>query len=317
MSQRRKPRCVPPFASSAPFSSFGTATGDATYTTDIPENAGLALFRTTDPAGFGLSNRLDAVGSTDEANALYREGTGYPPITPLALDYSFVRDECGKRGSISSFGPCSTFTPKDTNQNDVDFFFVDTNGQNVGAGQRLGAPGPQNLGSPIQRNAALPGALLDSSKPSANAPNRVRDFASDPANNSQFGTLDIRRRIINNTGVEVTRLRFRVIDITTFPAPSGVADLRPRTSTAITVSNINDAGTCLGGIQPCTVTVQGTTLEQPPSQTKGGGFNSSLSADTVTLAEPIPPGTSINVRFLLGVQQTGSFKFFLNIEVLP
>ena len=28
-------------------------------------------------------------------------------------------------------------------------------------------------------------------------------------------------------------------------------------------------------------------------------------------------GASINLQFLLGVQQTGSFKFFFNIEALP
>ena len=40
----------------------------------------------------------------------------------------------------------------------------------------------------------------------------------------------VRRRFVNNTGGAVTRLRFRVLDQTTFPAPSGFADLRTRTS---------------------------------------------------------------------------------------
>jgi hypothetical protein len=65
------------------------------------------------------------------------------------------------------------------------------------------------------------------------------------------------------------------------------------------------------------VTVQGTQLEQPPGQPNGGGFNSSLGAQTVTLATPLANGASIDVRFLLGIQQTGSYKFFLNIEALP
>jgi hypothetical protein len=300
-----------------PPSPFSTATGDATYTTNIPDNMGIALFRTSVPADFGLSNRLDAVGSSSETNALYREGNGYAPITGLAVDYSFVRDECGKGGSITTFGPCSISRPKDTNENDVDFILVETSGMNLGAGQRLGAPGPENLSSPIQRNSTMPGTLLDNSQPASSPPNRARDFTSDPLNNSTFGTLDLRRRVVNNTGGDVTRLRFRVIDITTFFAPSGIADLRPRSSGTITVSGINDAGTCPGGIQPCTVTVRGTTLEQPPSQPNGGGFNSSMSADTVTLTNPLPPGTSINVRFLLGIQQTGSFRFIVNIEALP
>jgi hypothetical protein len=58
-------------------------------------------------------------------------------------------------------------------------------------------------------------------------------------------------------------------------------------------------------------------LEQPPSQPNGGAFNGSYSAGTVTLGTPLANGASINLRFLLGIQQTGTFKFFFNIEALP
>lgn len=299
-----------------------TASGDATYTTDIPDNAGIALFNNSVGGGnFSLANRLDAVGSTSEANTLYKEGTGYPALTPFSIDYSFYRDTCGKGGSITTFGLCPISTPKDTNNNAADFIFVDTNGTSAGAGQRLGAPGPENLSAPIQRNASFPGPLLDATVSSSNPPNRVRDFTMDSGNNSTFGTLDIRRRVVNNTGGNVTRLRFRIIDITTFPAPSGFADLRPRTSNLVVVAGINDAATCLASngvaTTPCTVNVQGTTLEQPPSQPNGSGFNGSLSAGTITLGTPLANGASINVRFLLGIQQTGNFKFFINVEALP
>ncbi len=290
-----------------------TATGDATYTTDIPDNAGIAIFNTSVAANFTLANRLDAVGSTSEANTLYKEGTGIPALTPFSIDYSFYRDNCGKSGSITTFGTCPISTPKDTNNNVADFVFVDTNGTSAGAGQRLGAPGPENLSSPIQRNASFGDALLDPCVAGASPPNRVRDFTSVPAQNSTFGTLDIRRTITNNTGGNVTRIRFRIIDLTTFPAPSGIADLRPRTSTAVVVTV--DRAPCGSGTS--NVTVQGTTLEQPPSQPNGGGFNSSMSAGTVTLATPLANGASIDLRFLLGIQQTGSFKFFLNVEALP
>ena len=290
-----------------------TATGDATYTTDIPDNAGIAIFNTSVAANFVLANRLDAVGSTSEANTLYKEGTGYPALTPFSIDYSFYRDTCGKGGSITTFGACIIDTPKDTNNNAADFVFVDTNGTSAGAGQRLGAPGPENLSSPIQRNASFAVNLLDPCVAAASPPNRVRDFTSDPPNNSTFGTLDFRRTIVNNTGGNVTRLRFRISDLTTFPAPSGIADLRPRTSTAVVVTV--DRAPCGSGTS--NVTVQGTTLEQPPSQPNGGGFNSSFSAGVVTLATPIANGASVDVRFFFGIQQTGSFKFFLNIEALP
>jgi len=290
-----------------------TATGDATYTTDIPDNAGIAIFNTSVAVDFTLANRLDAVGSTSEANTLYKEGTGYPALTPFSIDYSFYRDNCGKAGSITTFGACTVDTPIDTNNNAADFIFVDTNGTSAGAGQRLGAPGPENLSSPIQRNASFAVGLLDTCVAPASPPNRVRDFTSDPANNSTFGTLDIRRTVTNNTGGNVTRVRWRVIDVTTFPAPSGIADLRPRTSTAVVVTV--DRPPCGSGTS--NVTVQGTTLEQPPSQPNGGGFNSSMSSGTVTLATPLANGASLDVRFLLGIQQTGSFKFFINVEALP
>ena len=290
-----------------------TATGDATYTTDIPDNAGIAIFNTSVAANFVLANRMDAVGSTSEANTTYKEGTGYPALTPFSIDYSFYRDNCGKSGSITTFGACPISTPKDTNNNAADFIFVDTNGTSAGAGQRLGAPGPENLSSPIQRNASFGGARLDPCVASSSPPNRVRDFTSDPANNSTFGTMDIRLSFTNNTGGNVTRMRFRVIDITTFPAPSGIADLRPRTSLSQVV--VVDRAPCGSGTS--NITVQGTTLEQPPGQPNGGGFNSSLSAGTVTLATPLAPGATIDLRFLLGIQQNGSFKFYFNLEALP
>ena len=290
-----------------------TATGDATYTTDIPDNAGIAIFNTSVAANFVLANRMDAVGSTSEANTLYKEGTGYPALTPFSIDYSFYRDTCGKSGSITTFGNCTISTPKDTNNNAADFVFVDTNGTSAGAGQRLGAPGPENLSSPIQRNASFTVDPLDLCVSANSPPNRVRDFTSSPANNSTFGTLDIRRTVTNFTGGNVTRLRWRIIDLTTFPAPSGIADIRPRTSTAVVVTV--DRAPCGSGTS--NVTVQGTTLEQPPSQPNGGGFNSSLSSGTVTLATPLANGATLDVRFLLGLQQTGSFKFFINIEALP
>jgi hypothetical protein len=107
-----------------------------------------------------------------------------------------------------------------------------------------------------------------------------------------------------------------VIDINTFPAPSGFADLRTRTSSLVVVA-VNDAATCSPSPAPCSVNVEGTTLEQPPSQPNGGAFNSTYSAGTITLGTPLAPGASIDVRFLMGIQQTGNFRFFINVEALP
>ena len=287
------------------------AVGDATYATDITDNAGIALFRTSLPASFNLANRLDAVGSTSEANTLYKEGTGYPALTPFSIDYTFHRDTCGKQGNIPSLGACPyAGFERDTDNNATDFVFVDTNGTSAGAGQRLGAPGPQNLASPGRYGLPVTPARLDTCVAKASPPNQVRDFTSDPANNSTFGTLDVRRTITNNTGSTLNRLRYRVAEITTFPAPSGTSDLRPRTST--TMVTTVDRPPCGSGTS--NVTVAGTTLEQPPSQPNGGGFNSTLS---VPLGAGLAPGASIDVRFLFGIQQTGMFKMLLVPETQP
>lgn len=286
-----------------------TATPDASFTTNINDNAGIALFSTSNNLNYSLATRFDAVGSTSEANTLYKEGVGYPALVPFSIDYSFYRSYClvSAPGADPVCLPGDSGIPQDTNDNATDFVFVDSNGTSAGAGQRLGVAGPENLSSPVDDGSGIANSRLDPAQADNVAPNVARDFTSDPPNNSTFGTLSVRRTWTNNTGVPITRLRFRVGEIQTFPAPSGTADLRPRTSSAVVVTR-TDAST---------VAVQGTTLEQPPSQPNGGGFNSSLSASTVTLGTPLAPGASVNVQFLLGIQQTGCYKLGVLAESLP
>jgi hypothetical protein len=307
-----------------------TATGDGIYplSIEIPLNAGVALFNNNAGGGsFSVANRFDAVGSSAETNVIYKEGAGYLPrdetMPPQNPNYSFVRDECGKGGAVNLTGPCTISTPKDTDSNAADFYLVEAVGTFAVFVQRLGAPGPQNLSSPIQRNGSFSTLLVDATLPSSSVPNRVRDGIGDPPGGSTFGNLYIRRRFVNNTGVSVTRLRFRIIDVSTFPAAPGSADLRARTSVAEVVAGIDDPATCAAAGQSapdCVVAVQGTTLEQavPPSnQPFGGGFNSSYGAGTVTLGTPLAAGASINLQFRLGIEQTGNFRIWLNIEALP
>lgn len=267
---------------------------DNVYAAGIPDNVGIALFNNaTGGASYTLANRLDAVGSTSETNAVYKEGAGYAPLTPGAVDYARYRD----------LRPAGL--PKDTGDNAADFLYVDTTATNG----MLGAPGAENLTSPTQQNDNFPTTLMAPCIAASNAPNRVRDFTSDPENQSTFGTLSIRRVVTNNTANDVTRLRFRIIDITTSPAPVGFADLRVLTSSGSTEDDPCNPGELID--------IAGLTLETPPSQPLGGGFNSTLSAGTITLESPLAANSSITVNFLLGVQQTGRFRFFVNIEALP
>jgi len=183
----------------------------------------------------------------------------------------------------------------------------------------------------VRRNDAVVLSLLDPAAGSASPPNRSRDATPNTPNSTvaPLGTLSIRRTVTNNTGQAVTRLRFRVIDLSTFNAPLGTADLRVITSgvTPATVSITGANAACPSN----NCTVQQTTLEEPPTQTTiaGGGFNSSLAVSavgpgpsagptssdvSVSLGTPILPGGSINVQIMLGVRQPGNFRIFVNVE---
>ena len=277
-----------------------TATGDINYSPPgIYDGGSIALFNTANSANFTLANRLDAVGFTT-ALPLFREGAGLRSLGLQNLEQSYYRDPVG--GS-----------PKDTGDNAADFVNVNTTGTFAGyLGRRLGAPGPENLSSPVQRDGAIKSSLIDSCTGTGDCQNLIRDPTPSPAqpNCSPLGTLAIRRRFTNNTGQSITRLRFRVVDITTLgsPASDGAqqADLRALTSAPSLVELSTGA----------TVLVEGTTLEQPPVQPLCGGYNSSLSVDTIRLGRPLPPGVNVDVQFLLGVVKAGAFRFVVSAEAL-
>ena len=115
-----------------------TANGDITFTADIADGSGIALFSTDNAANFALPNRLDAAGYAP-VDSLYREGAGFPAAGTEGaggLQYTFYRDL--RRG-----------TAKDTDDNAADFISVDTNSTaGLALGQLLGAPGPENLDQP-------------------------------------------------------------------------------------------------------------------------------------------------------------------------
>jgi hypothetical protein len=339
-----------------------TATCDATYTANItngedPDGAGpnpplprrgIALFSTANSANFNAGTKLDAVGPTEESNSLYKEGTGVRNLTPLAAPHSYVRRlpggclgtdpstvdaNCTNAAAVAGTARPSSVHPQDTDNNRDDFIFVDAQGTDMnaegGTQRRLGAPGPQNSTSPIDRTGNFPASLVFPCAGSRESPNvmRVLPGPTPPVNQSQ-GTFEIRRKFTNRTGGSVSRLRFRLVDISTFPAgtfilPTGTAcgdpgtacaaDLRALTSTDSLEAN---PVACGGG----TITVRGTTLEQAAgaeAQSSGGGFNSTLSAGTVTLGTQLANGASVDLRFLFGVQQRGIYRVFIVVEALP
>lgn len=278
------------------------AAPDTFYDGDIPDGAGVAIFSTANSASIDLAHRLDAAGFASESDPLYREGAGLTSPGAVSGNYSFVRK-------------LTSGLSQDTNNNAADFQFVAPDGANYGGVQStLGAPGPESTTSPIQRNALIKASLIDPVAGASNTPNRVRDSAPNSCggSNCALGTLAIRRKFTNSTGQAVTRLRFRIVDITTLGNPVlGQADVRVLDSTG-------GAVTITGG---SAVQVRGLAVEQPAtlSQPNGGGLNSSLTtaAGIITVGQPLAPGANVNVEFLLGVQLGGTFRFFVNIEALP
>lgn len=295
--------------------------GNLTMSSDIENDRNVGIFSTSALAAISSANRFDAVGfgtNTGGTCDLLREGTTLTPMVGSVLEHSYFRDECGKGGNPATFGACPTGgATQDTNVNASDFIFADTTAAATPAGQRLGAPGPQGIGSPAFKSTIL-ALLLDATKGASAAPNRFRD-TTPQGPNAQNGTLTVVRRFFNNTGAPVTQLRFRIVDFSTIPTNN--ADLRALDSVTASIGGVNDSATCLASTGspavPCTVQVHGTTLEQPPTQAMGGANNSSWNAGTITLGTPLAPGASVNLQFRLGVQATGAFKFFFNIEALP
>jgi hypothetical protein len=254
----------------------------------IHDDSGMAIFKTNDPSHYSNAYRLDSVGFSTTANTLFREGAGLPPMGLAQPEYSFVRRATG-------------FTAQDTDNNLADFAFVTTDGGVYNGVQSvLGAPGPESTAAPIRGN--LPGVCgLTKSLLDPNAPaNAGENFVS------AGGTVSVRRKITNGSATKMTRVRLRVVDISTLGnRAAGDADLRVVSSSDTTATLSNGS----------TVTVKGTTLDQPPSQPNGGGLNSSLSV--VLPSGGLNPGASINVQFLLNVAQPGTYRFEIDVPETP
>lgn len=286
----------------AGYSLGGAAASNGTLSTGLADGTSVAFFAGTTASA---ATRIDSVGF-NSTNPLFFEGTALTPTTGITVngEYSFVRKQGNPSGGL----------PQDTNNNQSDFDFVSTTGGTFSTRvSTLGAPGPENLAAPVNRNAAFATNPLDTSVAASSPPNRERDTSAGAVGpNSAFGTLTIRRAFTNNTGTTVTRLRFRVAEITTLNSSVVVgnqAQLRVLNSGSVVVT-VNGVPT----------TVEGTTVETPPAQPSGGGLNSSLGRSLVAgtvINTAIAPGQTVNVQFVLGVQVSGNFRFFVNIEALP
>lgn len=288
------------------YSLTAVAASNGTLSTGIVDGSSIALFAGPTPTA---ATRIDSAGF-DNRDALFFEGT---PITPSGAGTGGITVS----GEYSFLRRLESGTSQDTGNNDADFVFVSTTGNTFTTRVSiLGAPGPENLTSPTVRSSVtgIKSQLLDPPVAESSAPNRVRtqraSCASCDNTKSNLGTLEIRRKFTNLTGAGVSRLRFRIVDITTLNNRlAAQADLRALNATGNFSVSVSGGGNA---------TIESLTLEAPSDAvTNGGGLNSTLGAGTITVGTPLANGDSINVNFLLGVQTGGSFRFFVIVEALP
>lgn len=247
--------------------------------------AGAGLFKgaVTDP-----TKRMDSVGmSTINVGATYRfyvEAAPVPGLANTTAQHAFVRKFV-------------TGLPADTNNNAADFILVAPSSTAInGITPQPGAPGPQNASSPLANNTGVPFTLFNTALGASTVPNQFVENVSVTVDGTTYSrSLYLRRKVTNNTGATITKLRFRIIEMSN----GGV-------NTAI-LRSLNSIDATVDG-QP----VKGLTLEAPAIGT--GGVNSTLCVGTIALPVQLANNASVNVQFRLGVLQGGSYRFFVNVE---
>jgi Lamin Tail Domain len=284
------------------------ATADDTYNSALGQDQGIGLFNNS--TTFNASTLVDAVGTTAVGEALFKEGAPIAALGNNNSDYAWVRRYNGQTGE-----------PIDTNDNAADFRLVNTTGAAInGVTTILGNPAPNNRASAEARANTIKSSLIDPTQPASAAPNRVRltraqcDANIDPNfrcndDNSTNGTLGIRRRFRNNTTGVINQIKFEVLDTTTLNnQAAGEADVRFLSSEVLI-----PPASCIG-CGPGKIDVEKTPAQQTLTVDLGGGLNSRGAAGTLPLPTPLAPGASVVVEFRLGVQQSGNFRFFVNVH---
>ncbi|MBX7186270.1 MAG: FG-GAP-like repeat-containing protein [Vicinamibacteria bacterium] len=264
--------------------------GDLQYSVDIPDGAGLAIFKSS--VVLDSTTRLDSAGfaSVGPFDPLYREGAGLTPVGGITVDgeYVFLRKN-----------PSGTFI--DTGDNEADFVLIATDARTYdGRVSQLGAPGPRTQAS--GRPLPLPFTFIDPAISTSMAPNREVDLSFTPNH------IEFRFRVTNNTGAPITSLRWRFVNLTNLNGPAysnpAVADLRP-----ITGVSRSFPATSIGA-----TAAEALSLELAAIQVgEGGGLNSTL---VYALPAALAPGASVDINIVFERRRGGTFRFVTQVEAL-
>ena len=277
---------------------------------------------------------VDAVGPR-RADAAFREGDGLDDIAfaEKATAAGSAQFSCVRRFETSGL--------RDSNDNARDFVVVSVNGKVGASVARLGAPGPENLSSPplnfdntplLAKTNTKNGEKANPEKtnlngetvaPPVNVFHRptLRDREATGAGKG-VGTMTLRCRLVNITDRPITRLNFRIDGISNVPTAALVdqnsaliADVRmlPRPK-----NEEKDAGATNAGATNLNTSLKNepklweASLDEPPAQPLGGGFNSSVSVQLPK--DGLAPGAAGDVDFVLGVERSGRYRVVLDSE---
>ena len=275
------------------YSLAGFAGGDASWTADIGDDTGLALFSTNNPADFGAATAFDAVGFTTSAG-VYFEGAKLAPLgAVVTANYSFVRKFPYAGGAVL----------QDTIDNATDFALVAVDPATYGGPTSavLGGPSPENLASETERdNTEIAMTLYDAAFTESSAPNYLFTAASTGVN-SKF--IELRRKMTANANFG--SVRFKVTSLSTLNDNNGglQADFRPTTSSDVVPPSYAD--TAYGLLLENGGPVGYSTLLVPDATSVMGGLNS-----TLRLPQPLVAATPLAVNFKIFYTTSGKPGYF-------
>ena len=283
------------------------ANADASLSSeDIPDGAGLALFRTADDGAFSTATRLDAVGSVIESDPLFYEGTRLPDV--VQLSGGFPTSPTYEVAWVRRTTQLAILS--DVGDNARDFVFIATDGSTgYGPGADvaavLGGPNPEGTASLVDvLNPSFPVALADPARSESASPNRVV---------VPMNRIDFRRGFTNNTGQPVTALAFKVIALSTLNERRRLtvrADLR------VASAPIATFGSGIGSVDPTTLEHSSRyPLIHTATSSPVGGLNSRLLFPSVSPASPLPQGGTIGVNFRATIWTSGYYIFIVLPQV--
>ena len=258
-----------------------TAVGDLTFTTDLADNAALALVKSNAAGSLTPANSVDAVAFGE---SVWSEGKGLAPINGLNSEMSFVRRLIP--GGV-----------RDTGNNLADFLIVDNHASVFeGLGQikvltTLGSPAPETTES----LRALGAGMLSITETGSES------YDPTPVENGRQGTLTVYRTLTNTSNAPMTALRLRAVE---FPTLGSELSRRYSSRPDFRLSSSVNEGNA----------VFASRLVAAELQPNGGGLNSTLAIDAVSAVDPLMPGESIVVAIRFTVQRYGRHPMMFAAE---